>query len=57
MPMRHRLMAMVVGVGFRSIPREIVLMLMVIVGHVPMRVLERFVRMPFADVQPHTEGH
>ncbi len=61
MGVRQRFVTMRMGVWFHAIPGEWVRVLVVIVVHMPVAVLKRFVgvlvRMPFAHVQPNAKRH
>ena len=61
MLMREDAVAVFMGVGFCSVPRKIVLVLVMCVVDVRMRVSERFVavlvRMAFGQVERHAGSH
>ena len=61
MTVAQRLVCVRMGMRLGSIPREIVIVLMMLVMTMTMVVCHRFVHvfvlMTFADVQPHTEHH
>lgn len=61
MGVRQRFVTMRMRVRFHAVPSECVRVLVVIVVHMPVDVLKRFVgvlvRMPFAHVQPNAKRH
>src|ERR1044072_9978911 len=61
MPVRNRCMPMRMAVRLFAVPSEVVLMLMMRVVPMPMRVIQRVMRVrmlvPFADMQPDAQCH